>query len=221
MRPARDTRAALRSARVPAALSAQAFARVRAALFALALVPMARLVWLAATDGLGANPVEFVVRSLGTWTLNFLCITLAVTPLRWATGWAWLLRLRRMFGLFTFFYATLHFLAVAGIDLGFDWAVIVRDIAKRPFITVGFAAFVLLIPLAATSTNAMVRALGGRNWQRLHRLVYAVALLAIVHYVWLKAGKNDFAQPTVYAAIIGLLLGVRLVRWLNNRRPPR
>jgi sulfoxide reductase heme-binding subunit YedZ len=221
MRPVTGARAAPWLARVPAALPAHAFARVRAALFALALLPMARLVWLAATDGLGANPVEFVVRSLGTWTLNFLCITLTVTPLRWATGWAWLLRLRRMFGLFTFFYATLHFLAVAGVDLGFDWAAIVKDIAKRPFITVGFAAFVLLIPLAATSTNAMVRALGGRNWQRLHRLVYAIALLAIVHYWWHKAGKNDFAQPTVYAVIIGLLLGVRLVRWVKGRRQPR
>ncbi|GAB4467148.1 MAG: protein-methionine-sulfoxide reductase heme-binding subunit MsrQ [Burkholderiaceae bacterium] len=218
MRPATVARAAPWLARVPAALSAQAFARVRGALFALALVPLARLVWLAATDGLGANPVEFVVRSLGTWALVSLCVTLAVTPLRWATGWAWVLRLRRMFGLFTFFYATLHFLAVAGIDLGFDWAAIVKDIAKRPFITVGFAAFVLLIPLAATSTNAMVRRLGGRNWQRLHRLVYAIALLAIVHYWWHKAGKNDFAQPTVYAVIVGLLLGVRLVRWLKQRR---
>jgi sulfoxide reductase heme-binding subunit YedZ len=221
MRPVTGARAAPWLARVPSALPAHAFARVRAAMFALALLPMARLVWLAATDGLGANPVEFVVRSLGTWTLNFLCITLTVTPLRWATGWAWLLRLRRMFGLFTFFYATLHFLAVAGIDLGFDWAAIVKDIARRPFITVGFAAFVLLIPLAATSTNAMVRALGGRNWQRLHRLVYAIALLAIVHYWWHKAGKNDFAQPTVYAVIIGLLLGVRLVRWVKDRRQPR
>jgi sulfoxide reductase heme-binding subunit YedZ len=219
MRPATGARAAPWLARIPVALSAQAFARVRAALFALALVPMTRLVWLAAADGLGANPVEFVVRSLGTWTLVFLCVTLAVTPLRWATGWAWVLRLRRMFGLFTFFYATLHLLAVAGIDLGFDWAAIVKDIVKRPFITVGFAAYVLLIPLAATSTNAMVRALGGRNWQRLHRLVYVIALLAIVHYWWHKAGKNDFAQPTVYAVVIGVLLGVRLVRWVKDRRP--
>lgn len=219
MRPVIEARALPWSGRVPAALPAQTFARVRAALFALALVPFARLVWLAVTDGLGANPVEFVVRSLGTWTLVFLCITLAVTPLRWATGWVWVLRLRRMLGLFAFFYATLHLLAVAGIDLGFDWTAIVKDIAKRPFITVGFAAYVLLIPLAATSTNAMVRALGGRNWQRLHRLVYVIALLALVHYWWHKAGKNDFAQPTVYAVIIGLLLGVRLVRWVKDRRP--
>ncbi len=219
MRPATDARALPWLARVPAALSPETFARLRAALFALALAPLVRLVWLAVTDGLGANPVEFVVRSLGTWTLVFLCITLAVTPLRRATGWAWLLRLRRMFGLYTFFYATLHLLAIAGIDLGFDWAAIVKDIAKRPFITVGFAAYVLLIPLAATSTNAMVRALGGRNWQRLHRLVYVIALLAILHYWWHKAGKNDFAQPTVYAVIVGLLLGVRLVRWVRDGRP--
>lgn len=221
MRPATDARALPWSGRVPAALPAQTFARVRAASFALALVPFARLVWLAVTDGLGANPVEFVVRSLGTWTLVFLCITLAVTPLRWATGWAWVLRLRRMLGLFAFFYATLHLLAVAGIDLGFDWTAIVKDIAQRPFITVGFAAYVLLIPLAATSTNAMVRALGGRNWKRLHRLVYVIALLALVHYWWHKAGKNDFAQPTVYAVIVGLLLGVRLVRWSRQRRSAR
>lgn len=219
MRRAADALARPWLARVPAALSAPTLARVRAALFAAALVPLGRLVWLAATDALGANPVEFVVRSLGTWTLVFLCITLAVTPLRWATGWAWVLRLRRMLGLFTFFYATLHFLAVAGIDLAFDMAAIVKDIAKRPFITVGFAAYVLLIPLAVTSTNAMVRALGGRNWQRLHRLVYVIALLAIPHYWWHKAGKNDFAQPIIYAAIVGLLLGVRLVRWLRDRRP--
>lgn len=219
MRPAAGGRALPWLARVPVALPAPTFARVRAVLFALALVPLARLVWLAATDGLGANPVEFVVRSLGTWALVFLCITLAVTPLRWATGWAWLLRLRRMFGLFTFFYATLHLLAVVGIDAGFDWGAIVKDIAKRPFITVGFIAYLLLILLAATSTHGMVKWLGGRNWQRLHRLVYAIALLAILHYGWHKAGKNDFAQPAVYAVIVGLLLGVRLVRWAAGRRP--
>jgi sulfoxide reductase heme-binding subunit YedZ len=218
MRPGSEVRPAPWISIVPAALASRDFARIRAVLFTLSLLPFARLVFFAMTGALGANPVEFVVRSLGTWTLVFLCITLTVTPLRWFTGWAWVLRLRRMFGLFTFFYATLHFLSVVGIDLGFDGHAIVKDIAKRPFITVGFSAYVLLIPLAATSTNAMVRRLGGKNWQRLHRLVYLIALLAILHYWCHKAGKNDFAQPTVYAVIVGLLLGVRLLRWVRERR---
>ncbi|MCX2865641.1 sulfoxide reductase heme-binding subunit YedZ [Paucibacter sp. PLA-PC-4] len=219
MLPGSDVRLLSWTARLPASLSADSLSLVRSALFALALAPFGRLVWLASTDGLGANPVEFVVRSLGIWALVLLCVTLAVSPLRRATGWAWLLRLRRMLGLFTFFYATLHLMAVAGIDLDFDWVVIANDIVKRPFITVGFAAYLLLIPLAVTSTNAMMRALGGRNWQRLHRLVYLIALLVVVHYWWHKAGKNDFTQPIIYAVIIGLLLGVRLLRWVQHRRP--
>jgi methionine sulfoxide reductase heme-binding subunit len=204
-------------ARVPAALPSEQFARLRSVLFALALIPLARLVYLGFTGGLGANPVEFVSRSLGTWTLVMLCVTLSVTPLRWATQWAWLARLRRMAGLFCFFYAFLHLLAYAVLDHWFDLAAILTDIVKRPFIAAGFAAFVLLVPLAATSTHAMVKRLGGRKWQRLHRLVYLIAPIAILHFWWHKAGKNDFAEPTIYALIIGALLGVRLARWWSRR----
>jgi sulfoxide reductase heme-binding subunit YedZ len=203
--------------RVPVALAPRTFARVRAMLFALALLPLARLFWLGFNDGLGANPVEFVIRSLGTWTLVALLVTLSVTPLRLATGWAWLLRLRRMFGLFTFFYAVLHFAAWFWLDQWFDWAAIVKDVVKRPYITVGFAAFVLLVPLAVTSTNGWVKRLGGRNWQRLHRLVYVIAPLAVVHFWWQKAAKNDVGEPVVYALLVALLLGVRLLRWAGER----
>lgn len=202
---------------VPAALPAAQFQPLRAALFALALLPLARLVVLGAVDGLGANPVEFVMRSLGTWALVMLCVTLAITPLRWLTGWVWLLRLRRMAGLFCFFYALLHVLTWVGLDHWFDWPALWADIVKRPYITAGAVAFALLLPLAITSTNAMVRRLGGRNWQRLHRLVYLIALAAILHYWWHKAGKNDFAEPTVYAIVIGGLLGVRVARWFSTR----
>lgn len=205
------------SSLVPPVLAPRAFARLRAALFLAALLPLARLVWLGFADGLGANPVEFVIRSLGTWTLVLLLVTLSVTPLRLATGWAWPMRLRRMFGLFTFFYAVLHFSAYLWLDQWFDLAAIWKDIAKRPYITVGFAALLLLVPLAVTSTNAWVRRLGGRNWQRLHRLVYAIALLAILHFWWQKAAKNDIGEPLLYALVIAGLLGVRLLRWLNRR----
>lgn len=203
---------------VPPVVEQRTFARLRALVFIVALVPFARLVALGFANGLGANPVEFVQRSLGTWTLVFLCITLGVSPLRWLTQWAWVLKLRRMLGLFCFFYASLHVLTYFWLDQWFDVAAIAKDVVKRPFITAGFAAFVLLIPLAATSTNAMVRRLGGRNWQRLHRAVYAIAILAILHYWWAKAGKNDFAMPAVYAIVLGLLLGARLARWLGNSR---
>jgi sulfoxide reductase heme-binding subunit YedZ len=202
---------------VPVALSADVFARLRALLFALALLPLARLVALGFLDRLGANPVEFVERSLGTWTLVMLCVTLAITPLRWLTGWAWPLRLRRMFGLFCFFYVCLHFTAYVWLDQWFDLAAILKDVVKRPYITAGFAAFLLLIPLAATSTNAMVKRLGGRSWQRLHRLVYLIAGLAILHYWWHKAGKNDFSQVSIYAAVVALLLGARIVHWARRR----
>jgi sulfoxide reductase heme-binding subunit YedZ len=204
-------------ARVPVALPSPVFQRLRALLFALALLPLARLFYLGFTDSLGANPVEFVQRSLGTWALVMLCVTLAITPLRWLTNWVWLVRLRRMAGLFCFFYAVLHVATWLVLDHWFDWAALWADVLKRPFITAGFLAFVLLLPLAVTSTNAMVKRLGGRNWQRLHKLVYLVALAAILHYWWHKAGKNDFAEPTVYAVIIGGLLGVRLARWFSTR----
>ncbi len=204
-------------ARVPAALPSKQFARLRAAMFMLAVLPLARLIYLGFADGLGANPVEFVARSLGTWALVMLCVTLSITPLRSVTHWAWLARLRRMAGLFCFFYACLHLLAYAVLDHWLDVAAILSDVIKRPFITAGFGAFVLLLPLAATSTNAMVKRLGGRNWQRLHRLIYVIAPIAILHFWWHKAGKNDFAEPTVYALIVGALLGVRVVRWWSAR----
>jgi sulfoxide reductase heme-binding subunit YedZ len=202
---------------VPAALPAPLFERLRALLFALALLPLARLAVLGATGGLGANPVEFVTNSLGTWALVMLCVTLAVTPLRQLTGWAWLVRLRRMAGLFCFCYAALHVSTYAVLDHWLDLRAIGTDILKRPFITAGFAAFLMLLPLAVTSTNAMVRRLGAPNWQRLHKLVYLIALAAILHFWWHKAGKNDFAEPTIYAIVIGGLLGVRIARWFSRR----
>jgi sulfoxide reductase heme-binding subunit YedZ len=204
-------------ARVPTVLSPTTFHGLRAVLFALALIPLGRLFVLGFTDTLGANPIEFVMRSLGTWTLVMLCMTLSITPLRWLTGWTWLMRLRRMFGLFCFFYVSLHFTTYIWLDQWFDFASILKDIAKRPFITAGFAAFLLLIPLAATSTNAMVKRLGGRNWQRLHRLVYLIAGLAILHYFWHKAGKNDFSQVSIYAMVVAGLLSARLIHWMRNR----
>lgn len=184
--------------------------------FVLAAAPAAWLVFAAATDRLGANPAEALLRGTGDWTLRLLCATLAVTPLRQLTGWAALARFRRMLGLFTFFYALLHALAWAGFDQGFEGADMLRDVAKRPFILVGFTAFVLLVPLAATSFNRAIRALGAARWQALHRLVYAVAVLAVLHFFWMRAGKNDFAEVAVYAAVLGLLLGARGLRWLRN-----
>jgi sulfoxide reductase heme-binding subunit YedZ len=196
---------------------------IKAMVFVLALGPLARLVLagtMGAFGGLGANPVEFVTRSTGTWTLVFLCITLAVTPARRLTGWNWLQRLRRMLGLFAFFYGALHFTTYFWLDQWFDLAAIVKDIVKRPFITVGFAAFLLMIPLALTSTDAMVRRLG-RRWGKLHRLVYAVAIAAILHYWWHKAGKNDYSEVGWYAAVVIGLLGWRLFDRWRKRVAPR
>ncbi|MFN9028816.1 MAG: sulfite oxidase heme-binding subunit YedZ [Betaproteobacteria bacterium] len=202
---------------LPAALPAATFNRLWWVLLAVALLPLGRLVVLIATNDLGANPVEFVIRSLGTWTLVLLCVTLAVSPLRQLTGWTWLVRLRRMFGLICFAYATLHMLAFVGLDQAFDFSAVWTEVVKRPYVTAGMAAFLLLVPLAVTSTNGMVRRLGGRAWQRLHRLVYLIALLAILHYWWHKAGKNDFSEVMAYAAVIGVLLGFRVWRWLGTR----
>ena len=185
----------------------RALGRIKAALFVLALVPLARLVAAAFTGGLGVNPIEFVTRSTGTWTLSLLLITLAVTPLRRVTGWNWLIRLRRMLGLFAFFYACLHFTTYLWLDQFFDAAAIAKDIVKRPFITVGMATFLLLVPLAATSTNAMIRRLGGRRWQRLHRLIYPAALLAVLHFTWMV--KVDITEPALYGALVAILLGLR------------
>ncbi|OWJ56934.1 sulfoxide reductase heme-binding subunit YedZ [Paraburkholderia caledonica] len=187
------------------------------AVFIAAWYPLARIVLFGVTDRLGANPIEFITRSTGLWTLVFLCITLAVTPLRRLTGIAAFVRFRRMLGLYAFFYATLHFTTYLWFDKWFDVAEIVKDIGKRPFITVGFAAFVLLIALAATSPRAMVRKLG-RRWQTLHRAIYAIGALAILHFWWMKAGKHDLILPKIYGAIMLALLGWRLIVWVRERR---
>jgi len=182
---------------------------IKAVLFVLALLPFARLVYLTAT-GQFVEPLEAITRGTGDWVLYLLCITLAVTPLRRLTGWNWLVKLRRMAGLFAFFYAFLHFLAFLWFDHFFDLAEMWKDVLKRPFITVGFIAFVLLIPLAVTSTNGMIRRLGGKRWQWLHRLIYVVAPLGILHFWWMKAGKNNFTEPFIFGVIVVLLLGVRV-----------
>lgn len=200
--------------------SARQLALIKAAVFAAALLPFFRLVVFAFGDRLGANPIEFITRSTGDWTLYFLCITLSVTPLRRGLKWNWLIKLRRMLGLFAFFYATLHFMTFLWFDHFFDLAEMGKDVVKRPFITVGFTAFLLLIPLALTSTNAMVRRLGGKRWQWLHRAIYLIALLAIVHFWWMKAGKHDFAQPILFGTIIVLLLMMRVV-WRFGQAPGR
>ncbi|MDC8760272.1 sulfite oxidase heme-binding subunit YedZ [Janthinobacterium fluminis] len=182
---------------------------LKAAIFVLALLPFVRMVWLTAAGQL-VEPLEFITRGTGDWTLYFLCITLAVTPLRRLSKWNWLIRLRRMLGLFVFFYAALHFTTFLWFDHFFDVAEMWADVLKRPFITVGFIAFVPLIALAATSSNAMVRRLGGKRWQYLHRLVYVIAPLAILHFWWMKAGKHNFAQPILFGLIVALLLGIRV-----------
>jgi sulfoxide reductase heme-binding subunit YedZ len=181
-------------------------------LFLLALGPFAWLFYGAAANTLGANPAEALIRASGDWTLRFLCLTLAITPLRHITGWHALARLRRMLGLYTFFYAVLHFLGFAWLDMGLDLGAIVSDIAKRPFILVGTLALLTMVPLAATSFNRAIKALGAARWQALHRAVYATALLGLLHFFWMRAGKNDFAEVAVYAAVIAALLGWRLWR---------
>ncbi|KMN35732.1 sulfite oxidase [Chromobacterium sp. LK1] len=181
-------------------------------LFVVCLLPLARAAWIV-LSGEAVNPVEFITRSTGTWTLVWLLATLAMTPLRRLGTGNWPLKCRRMLGLFAFFYLSLHFLTYLWLDQFFDWAGIVRDIYKRPFITVGFAALLLMAPLALTSTQGWMRRLK-RNWGRLHRLVYPVALLAVIHYWWLV--KKDLSQPLIYAAVLAVLLGLRL--WWRLRR---
>lgn len=198
-------------------LSSKQLTIIKGLLFALALLPFGRLFLFAFTDQLGANPIEFITRNTGDWTLYFLCITLAVTPLRRLSKWNWLIKLRRMIGLFAFFYATLHFTTFLWFDHFFDVSEMLKDVIKRPFITVGFAAFVLLIPLAITSTNGMVKRLGGKRWQWLHRLIYVVASLGILHYWWMKAGKHDFEQPIIFGVIVAVLLLMR-VFWAWQKR---
>ena len=182
---------------------------IKAAVFVLALVPLLRMVYLTLTGQL-VEPLEFITRGTGDWTLYFLCFTLAVTPLRRLTRWNWLIKLRRMLGLYMFFYGVLHFMTFLWFDHFFDVAEMWKDVLKRPFITVGFIAFVLLIPLAVTSTNAMVKRLGGKRWQWLHRLIYVIAPLAILHFWWMKAGKHNFTEPIIYGTILGVLLLMRV-----------
>lgn len=190
--------------------SYKAVSALKALIFVLALAPFARLAVGAFyfPEWLGANPAEFITRATGDWTLRFLLITLAVTPLRKLTGWSWLLRLRRMLGLFAFFYGLVHLSSYVSFDHVFDVAEILRDIVKRPFITVGFTALVLMIPLAVTSTNAMVRRLGAKRWLALHRLVYVIAPLSVLHFWWMV--KADITEPAIYAAILAVLLGYRV-----------
>lgn len=198
--------------RVPAV--SVALQRLRLAIWIVCLLPLARLIWLGLNNGLGANPIEFISRSTGTWTLVFLLTTLCVTPARQLTGWTELTRVRRLLGLFTFFYVCLHFANWIVIDQFFDWPAMLQDIAKRPFITVGFAAFLLLLPLALTSTDAARRHLK-RNWGRLHMLVYAVPVLGVLHYWWLV--KKGVQTPLPYTAAVLLLLGWRAAAWWRGR----
>lgn len=186
---------------------------LKPSVFVLSLMPLAWLVWRAFSDDLGVNPVETINRATGDWALRFLLLALAVTPMRRATGWAPLARLRRMTGLFAFFYVCLHLSSYVGLDLFFDWQALLKDVAKRTYITLGMGCFVLLLPLAVTSTNGMIRRLGGRAWRRLHWLVFPASVLAVAHF-WLMV-KADIREPLLYAVILSLLLGSRL--WRRGR----
>jgi len=198
-------------------MTAERFVRYsKPAVFLACLVPMGLLVRKGLESRLGANPIEVITHSTGDWTLIFLCITLAITPLRRVLGIPWLVRYRRMTGLFAFFHGSLHFLTYVWLDKFFDWHAMVKDVYKRPFITAGFTAFVLLLPLAATSTAGMIRRLGGRRWQLLHRLIYASATAGVIHYYWLV--KADVRLPLRYAAIVAFLLACRVVIYFADRR---
>lgn len=179
------------------------------------LVPLGSIAVRASQGTLGANPIAEVINELGLVSLILLVAGLACTPARWLFGWTWPIRIRRELGLLAFLYAVLHFLAYAVLDRGFDWQIVVEDVAQRPFITVGFLALVLLVPLAVTSTNGWVRRLGFRRWTLLHRLAYLAGLLAVIHFIWRV--KIDLSQPLVYAAIIGALLLIRVAFWLRKR----
>lgn len=191
---------------------------VKPLVFLLCLIPFAWLVFRVFTQDLGANPQEALIRATGDWTLRFLCIVLAVTPLRTISNTPQLARFRRMLGLFVYFYVVIHLLSYSWFDMGFDVADIAKDIYKRPFILVGFAAFVFLTPLALTSFNRAIKTLGAKRWQLLHKLVYVIAGLGILHFFWMRSGKNDFNEVFVYAAILGVLLGWRVVQWIKKKR---
>ena len=187
-------------------------------LFVLCLLPFAWLFYSALTNQLGANPAEALIRATGDWTLRFICLVLLVTPLRTISKTPALARFRRMLGLYVYFYVVVHLLSYSWFDMGFDVADIVKDIIKRPFILVGFSAFLLLTPLAATSFNAAIKAMGAKRWQLLHKLVYVIAGLGLLHFFWMRAGKNNFAEVFVYAAIIAVLLGWRVKQFLVKKR---
>ena len=187
---------------------------VKPLLFAASLGPLAWLSLGAWQGSLGANPIEAITRATGVWTLRFMLVTLAVTPARWLTGLNEVVRLRRMLGLFAFFYGSLHLLTYLWLDQFFDWAAIAKDVVKRPFITAGFSAYVLLVPLAITSTAGMIRRLGGRRWRRLHRLAYVTAALGVVHYWWLV--KLDTRPPRNYGILLAALLLIRV--WVAFKR---
>ena len=189
--------------------------------FLLCLLPFFWLFYGAATNNLGANPAEYLIRATGDWTLRFLCIVLAVTPLRVLSSTPQLARFRRMLGLFVYFYGVLHLLSYSWFDMGFDVPDIAKDIAKRPFILVGFSAFVLLTPLAATSFNRAIKTLGAKRWQMLHKLVYLIAGLGLLHFFWMRAGKNNFTEVFFYAAIIAVLLGWRVAQFVKKKRLQR
>ncbi|MGI4857180.1 MAG: protein-methionine-sulfoxide reductase heme-binding subunit MsrQ [Janthinobacterium lividum] len=188
---------------------------IKPLVFLAGLYPLARLVFFGFTDRLSANPVQFVTFSTGTWALVILCVTLAVTPLRRLTGANWLIRLRRMIGLFAFFYALLHFVIYLWFDQGWNFSAMLSDVWRRPFIMVGFGAFVLLLLLALTSPKAAVRRLG-RHWQTVHRLIYVAAGLALLHFWWMKAGKNDLFEPKIYVAVVAVLLAFRVLWTLKT-----
>jgi methionine sulfoxide reductase heme-binding subunit len=189
------------------------------AIFLAALIPLERLLWKAFHDGLGANPIELITHSTGDWTLILILTTLSITPLRQITRQYWLIGVRRMIGLFAFFYATLHFLTYIWLDKFFDIHEVLKDVAKRPFITVGFSAFVLMIPLALTSTAWSIRWLGGKNWRRLHRLIYLTGILGVIHYTWLV--KADRSKPIEYGIVLAILLLYRVGFWVWERRRQR
>lgn len=198
----------------------RAFLRSRSAwwlILVLGLLPLTGLVRGVVADQLGVNPAETLIRSTGDWALRLLCLTLAVTPLRVMLGWPELLRFRRLMGLLTFTYACLHLLCYAGFDMGFVWADIVHDIPKRPFVLVGSLAFVVLCALAATSWNGVIRRMGARNWQALHRSIYAIAVLAILHFWWMRASKHNFAEVWVYGLILAVLLFWRVINRIKRQ----
>ena len=187
-------------------------------LFVLCLLPLVWLFYSAWTNQLGANPAEALIRATGDWTLRFICLVLAVTPLRTISSTPALARFRRMLGLFVYFYAVTHLLSYSWFDMGFDMAEIAKDIIKRPVILVGFSTFLLLTPLAVTSFNAAIKAMGAKRWQTLHKLVYVVAGLGLLHFFWMRSGKNNFAEVFVYAAIIAVLLGWRVQQFLKKKK---